>query len=160
MARTHGKKHTPEYACWVTMRQRCSNPRNPVWHHYGGRGITVCERWQHSFENFLADMGQKPKESFFGRGRSAYSLDRIDNDGPYAPENCRWATYAMQENNRRYNQTITFQGVTKTRAEWEQHLGYPPELIKQRLKLGWSVERIMTTPRIATFHPQRRRRPQ
>lgn len=85
--------HAAEYDCWVAMRQRCSNPRNPMWHNYGGRGIQVCARWINSFENFLADVGHRP-----GRG---YSLDRIDNDRGYEPGNVRWATAKEQGRNTR-----------------------------------------------------------
>lgn len=89
---TLGKIHTPIYRAWRAMRNRCTNPRNANWPHYGGRGIKVCKRWG-DFENFLKDMGQRPSPS--------YSLDRINNDLGYNPGNCRWATRTEQSRNRR-----------------------------------------------------------
>lgn len=90
--RRHGMWGTPEYGAWKAMLDRCRNPRNHAYENYGGRGITVCKRWQ-VFDNFLADMGIKPSPDL--------SLDRIDNDRGYAPENCRWATASEQNQNRR-----------------------------------------------------------
>lgn len=100
--RTHGKRHTPTYRTWLDMIQRCTNPNNPRYTDYGGRGITVCERWR-SFENFYADMGDRP-----GAG---YSLDRIDNDSGYAPGNCRWATAEVQQRNKRRSLSFTLADV-------------------------------------------------
>jgi hypothetical protein len=84
---------TPEYRAWRSMRQRCGSPTHDAYANYGGRGIFVCDRWEASFEAFLADMGRRPSPS--------HSLDREDNDGPYSPGNCRWATQSQQNGNRR-----------------------------------------------------------
>lgn len=90
-ARKHGRSKTKTYAVWKTMRQRCSNPNDANYHYYGGRGVSVCGRWE-SFEAFIADMGEAPK---------GLTLDRIDPNGNYEPGNCRWATWAVQRHNRR-----------------------------------------------------------
>jgi hypothetical protein len=95
---TVGYEHSPEYVCWRKMIQRCCNPNDPSFKWYGGRGITVCDHWLNSFENFLADMGLRPSGTT-GR-RATYSIDRIDNDGNYEPANCKWSTAKEQMNNR------------------------------------------------------------
>lgn len=85
-------KRTPEYRCWSHIKSRCYNPKVERYPHYGGRGITVCQRWLQSFENFLSDMGRRPSKH--------HSIDRIDNDGNYEPNNCRWATASEQQQNK------------------------------------------------------------
>lgn len=90
--RKHGMEGAPEYSCWAAMIQRCTNPRNHKWQHYGARGITVCRRWRLSFSAFYEDMGTRPR---------GLSIDRINNDGNYEPGNCRWATLQTQNSNRR-----------------------------------------------------------
>lgn len=94
----------PEYPVWASMVQRCTNPRDRSWARYGGRGITVCERWL-KFDNFFADMGPRP---------AGHSIDRIENDGPYAPDNCRWATLGEQAGNKRTyrNNVVGIPGIT------------------------------------------------
>lgn len=136
-AATHGKR-SREYNIWLAMHDRCNNKNNTAFNDYGGRGITICERWENSFESFLADMGHCPK---------GHTIDRIDNDKGYSPGNCRWATYKQQNNNRRDNIHISFRGQTLTIPEWSERTGISAGAIRQRLKtLKWSIERALTTP--------------
>lgn len=138
----HGHKTatgcSPEWATYQGMIARCKNPQNPNYIRYGARGIRVCDRWRDDFVNFLADMGRSP-----GPG---YSLERIDNDGDYTPENCRWATVKEQSRNRRNSKRITYQGVTLTQAEWAERIGIDQGTLHSRLKCGWTVERALTQP--------------
>jgi hypothetical protein len=132
-------RNTPEYAAWVNMRNRCNKPSAKGYAQYGARGIKVCKRWQQSFANFLADMGYRPSP--------AHQLDRIDNAGPYSPENCRWSTRLENCNNRRDNVLLTYNGETLTIREWERRSGFGRTIIWQRINhLGWSVEKALTTP--------------
>ncbi len=116
---------------------RCEDTHNAAYPRYGGRGIYVCERWRSSFENFLEDMGDA------GEGMS---IDRIDNDGPYSPENCRWATRREQANNRRNNRLITYNNETHTLNEWARIIGIERGVIFARLKSGWTIEDSFTKP--------------
>jgi hypothetical protein len=138
-ARTHGHAPTqnpsPEYTTWSNLWTRCTNPARIGYSRYGARGITVCERWK-SFDCFLADMGLRPTPK--------HSLDRIDNDGPYSPENCRWATRAEQSSNTSQVRFLTFNGKTMTHREWEEEIGIPRGTLGVRLRNGWSVERALT----------------
>lgn len=125
---------TKTYTVWWSMRRRCENPKQKSYERYGGRGITVCERWQ-SYENFLEDMGHVPQGK---------SLDRIDNNGPYSPENCRWATLQEQGRNKRNNRLFTMNGKTQCLAAWSSETGISESLVLFRLGLGWSVENALT----------------
>jgi len=136
---THGQggaRTTQVYRAWENMRNRCSNPRTKDYHNYGGRGITVCERW-HSFELFFADMGNPPSKD--------HSLDRINNDGHYCPGNVRWATKLQQANNRSDSRYLTHDGTTATAAEWSRIIKLTSQVIRTRLALGWSTAEALTT---------------
>lgn len=133
--RTHGKARTKIYSIWVGIITRCCNPNTPNFCDYGGRGITVCDRWRNSFENFYSDMGERPR---------GMSIERIDNDAGYSPENCKWATRAEQSRNRRNNRRLTLNGETRCLAEWSKITGLNPITITSRLKRGWSEERALT----------------
>lgn len=137
LSRTHGMRHTAEYKAWVSMMSRCKDKKSPRYFDWGGRGISVCARWE-KFENFFSDMGVKPSKN--------HSLDRIDNEKNYSPENCRWATPKEQSNNRRDNVSVTWQGETHTVAEWARLLKVEYVTLQKRLSGGWTVEKAFTTP--------------
>jgi len=136
--KTHGRTKTTEYTIWQQMRSRCGHPGSTSFHNYGGRGIAVCDRW-HKFENFYADMGDRPSKG--------HSLDRINNDGHYEPSNCRWATRREQGANIRKNRVLALSGVEKPLAAWAADLSMHPMTLATRLdRWGWTVERALTTP--------------
>jgi hypothetical protein len=118
------------------MIQRCTNPKNPGWDDYGGRGITVCDHWR-SFENFLADMGEPA---------DGQSLDRANNALGYDAANCRWTSGIAQANNTRRNRILTFQGVSDTVAGWSRRTGIADGRLRSRLQNGWSIEATLTIP--------------
>ena len=138
---SHGRRRTRAYKIWDGMIQRCTNPSATGYEYYGGRGIQVCEAWL-IFEAFHADMGDPPSND--------HSLDRRDNDGPYSPDNCRWATKVEQHNNRSDNHLLTYNGQSMTVAEWVRQTGLSKDTILKRLKRGWSVDRTLGTPVIET----------
>lgn len=127
-----------ERKVWSQIKERCLNPKCKVFRRYGGRGIRVCPRWVDSFEAFLEDMGRRPSSSF--------SIDRVDNDGDYTPENCRWATRRVQSRNRSDTVLLTHDGRTAVLADWASELGMNKQTLHARLKNGWSVAAALTTP--------------
>lgn len=130
------RKETPECRSWHRMMQRCTNPRNKSWAYYGGPGITVIERW-HDFVNFLADMGPRPP---------LHSLERLDNNGPYSPENCIWATATVQMCNRRNNVLLTIGVRTMPVTAWAKEHGMPRNSLFNRIKAGWPTEHLFVPP--------------
>lgn len=133
----HGMVYSPEWFIWRSMRNRCSNPKHPSYKNYGGRGITVCDRWEESFINFYEDMGARPSKD--------HSLDRINNNLGYNKENCRWATDKEQRRNTRRNIFLTLDGKTMCLEDWAKQLKIKPDTLKKRIDSGWSDERVLTT---------------
>ena len=129
--KTHQKSKTAIYRLWSMMLDRCRNPKNKSFARYGGRGITVCTRW-YQFENFYADMGDRPADK---------SLNRIDNNGPYDPGNCEWASLRVQARNKTTNRLLTHEGKTQPLAAWAEELGINRNTLNTRLRRGWSVAR-------------------
>jgi hypothetical protein len=139
---THGAtakqktEYPRSYVSWCQMRQRCNNQDSPAFKYYGARGITICERWT-DYACFVADMGEPPDGT---------SLDRIDNDGPYSPKNCRWATKMEQARNKRSAHMITYHGETRSLVEWAEHLGIPRQRLHNRIFRGWDIDRVFQQP--------------
>lgn len=125
--------NSPTYHSWAGMKQRCLNTNHDAYSNYGGRGISVCDRWL-DFENFLADMGERP---------DGMELDRIDNDLNYEPGNCRWSTRIDNIMNRRCTRHLTVNGITQTWIEWAGQAGISRGALKQRLKRGWTPEQAV-----------------
>lgn len=132
----HGYSKMPEYKVWMTMVDRCENPKSTSYHKYGARGIKVCDRW-HDFANFLQDMGRRPPK---------LTLERVDNNGPYDPSNCRWDTHQAQANNKRNSRFFEHVGLRLTLAQWARRLNFKVETLRQRIKSGWSTDVALTTP--------------
>lgn len=137
-ATNHGMTGSSEFMIWNQMRDRCRRPAHHAFHRYGGRGISVCERWE-SFENFFKDMGARPS--------SEHSLDRIDNNADYSPENCRWTTAKTQSRNQERTVLLTHMGKTQCIMDWAIETGLSHAAISMRIKtLGWSVAEALSTP--------------
>lgn len=139
MKHGHTRNGSPSrtWKSWEAMRGRCQRPTDQAYDRYGGRGISVCERWD-DFANFLADMGERPPGK---------TLDRIDVNGNYEPGNCRWATRAEQGDNRRDTVRLTVGGVTRTLVEWSRCTGIKRTTIRRRMEKGWPPERCLAPPR-------------
>jgi len=141
-ATTHGMTGTKQYLTWAAMIQRCTNEKCRKYPLYGGRGISVCDRWM-VFENFIADMPPRPDGDF--------TIDRIDNSLGYFPGNCRWATAKQQARNRRSNVILEVNGRSQTIAAWSEETGISHMTITQRMKYGWSVDSAVLTPVLKTW---------
>ncbi len=134
---SHALGRTATYRCWASLKDRCLNPRSTGWKHYGARGISICERWMNSFENFLADMGESPV---------GLTIERIDPNGNYEPSNCRWATRKEQTRNTRRNRMVTLNGETLCLSAWIERLGLNHHTVAWRLSKGMSAEEALTIP--------------
>lgn len=128
---------TTEYYSWNGLKRRCLDKTDENFSRYGGRGIRVCERWVHSFENFIEDMGIKPSPN--------HTIDRIDNNGNYEPSNCRWATSKQQANNRRNQVVLNFNGKAMGLYGWSEELGIRYATLWKRMNDGLPIEKILTS---------------
>lgn len=138
-------KRTRTFRSWSSMIDRCTNPSTTHYQYYGGRGITVCERWRQSFLNFLEDMGECPP---------GLTLDRLEQNGNYCKDNCAWRSRLHQSRNRRSAVTVEYQGRTMCLSEACELAGVPYMRTRKRMRLGWSLEDAMHTPAL----PQGKRR--
>ena len=143
--RTHGGRHTRLYSVWAHMKERCNNSNSISYPNYGGRGIAVCDEWQQDFSVF--------RDWAICHGYTdELEIDRIDNDGGYCPENCRWATKRAQSYNRRSNRYLEYNGKRQTIKEWALEIGISPKVLYDRVKSGWDVERVLTEPKKGEAH--------
>ncbi len=141
----HGLVGTPEYQAWAGMVSRTTNPHNVRFARYGGRGIKICEQWRHSPETFYANMGPRPSPK--------HTIERVNNDGDYAPDNCIWALKSAQNRNHSGNHWVTFKGERLCLMDWALRTGINFGTLRGRLVRGWSVEMALTIPvNRAKFH--------
>lgn len=136
---TQRLRNHPLYSIWYDMKRRCYNKKRKDYYLYGGRGISVYECWKNDFKEFY-DWAIK------NGWKQGLKIDRINNNGDYEPTNCQFVTNKVNCNNKRTNINITWNGKTQTRTEWEEELGFPKTLIRERLRMGWSIEKSLTTP--------------
>lgn len=132
---TSKNKLSKTYESWANMKQRCLNPNNHKYKNYGLRGITICDEWVNSFDNFLKDMGEKP---------NGLTLERIDVNKGYFKENCCWANATAQANNKTSNRIIEFNNKSMTTAQWAEYLGISFTTLRMRLHRNWSIERALS----------------
>lgn len=141
---THGLSKTRLFNVWGKMKGRCCNPNNSHYKNYGGRGITICDEWLNNFQAFYdwAYANGYDENAPFGQ----CTLDRIDNNKGYSPDNCRWVTSIIQANNKRNNRIFTINGISHTVPEWARMYELDPKRVTCRLYLGWSIEKALTMP--------------
>jgi len=124
----------PDYEIWLKIKSRCINPSDKSYSNYGGRGITVSDDWKNSFDQFYKDMGPRPSK--------LHSIDRIDNNGNYCKENCKWSTYEKQANNRRNSKLIEYNGQSLSFSQWSRVCGIGEATIRGRFNKNLSLEKI------------------
>ena len=137
----HGERHTRLYGVWNMMKQRCTDKNNAYYNNYGGRGISVCEEWE-EFQSFSRWAHENGYDASAEKGEC--TLDRIDNNGNYCPNNCRWVSRKEQARNRRSNHLLEYHGKTKTLAEWAEQVGIKAATIMYRLRNGWDMDDALT----------------
>jgi len=141
---THGHTKHPLWHTYKSMIARCHNPKNPHFRNYGARGISVCDRWRMSFDAFVEDVGLRP--------RGDHQLDRINNDGPYSPQNTRWVIQRENLRNKRTTRRYQSKGQNLTLAEWSSISGVSASAMTKRLRLGWRVDDAIWTPSMSRLH--------
>lgn len=137
--RTHGLSKSPEYSIWCKMKDRCYVPSTKGYHCYGGKGIKVCKRWLHSFENFLEDMGKRPSNK--------YSIERVWSNRDYKPSNCKWATQKEQTRNISTNTIVKYKGKNTKLILLCDKYNIIPSMVRARLKSGWDIDSALTEPK-------------
>ena len=142
--KTHGKAKSRLYNVWSSMKARCCNPNNNRYKNYGGRGIKVCDEWKNDFMNFHNWAMQNGYDETALRGKC--TIDRINVNGNYCPENCRWVTMGVQLKNTTQNRMLTYKGMTKPFKEWSDELGINYHSLYTRLEKGWSIDKAFKTP--------------
>lgn len=136
--KTHGESNSRLYAIWRSMKERCTNPNQAAYIHYGGRGIILCEVW-HQYSAF--------RDWALNNGYDiSLTIERVNNDGNYEPSNCEWVTYKVQANNRRCCNYLTFNNVKLTVVQWSEKTGIPRTTITNRIKRGWAIDKTLNTP--------------
>lgn len=135
----HGLSKTKLCDIWRSMKDRCNNPKNRAYKNYGGRGISICNEWLTDFKAFY----DWAMANGYGDNKS---IDRINVNGNYEPENCRWTDYKTQANNTRANHFVEYNGKTQTIAQWADECGIKQHTLIQRLRRGWTIEKALTTP--------------
>jgi len=133
---THGQAKSPEWNTWMEIKRRCFNAKCKSYKYYGGKGIKVCDEWVNNYEQFFKDMGKKPFNN--------YSIDRIDSDKNYSPDNCRWADISTQSNNRGSNRLLTYKNKTLTMAQWAKKIGINYDTLRSRLdRSKWPLNKAL-----------------
>ena len=133
----HGKSHSRIYQIWNSMKQRCSNPRAISYKNYGAKGVVVCDEWERNFETFY-------KWAMSNGYEEHLTIDRINSNGNYCPENCRWATPEEQQHNTSYNRVYSYKGVTRDVTQWAEVMGVSRNMLYKRLNRGWTIEKALT----------------